>query len=765
MLLLDTKTKRVFYVLGDIDLPDGTVVGPETSIDNGIVTFDGTTGELIKSFTNITLIGDTLTQTANPGDIRIEAPNGQVKLGHDADYPQQFGCAVNTGEVAFAISTDSSNSAIVALRQGGSVRGVCGWHQFSSTMRMLAGDSFSGDDGIHMSTDGSFGLGGKNTDAAVAMNLKRSNRGFLPNRGTTAERTAISNPPDGLEYTDLDRDEKMIAWGGQWFTVGHTDPVINNAALLPPVVDGFHVWPDGTYRIKGSISSQYGHKRADGAKVYIYGKNLEDDVLEFTGGVDGTFTAASDNGSGGTTLTTASTTGFADGDVIFLPQSSVYSQEQRYTISNLVADTSFDIDVAFVGTDSGIFYKGAMFTDDETATGQDTALIRLENVGARMPNGGRLLDIQDGGNTRGTFWFKGGFLVGSATAFAELGTLHNCLFATFSDISICTLWDDGLHHNDINQFIINNQMTGWKDNGGIMFKGGDGTYNIFTVSGAGSIVQPQATESAYYFDPGATYLQPVVIDGIVNTGNFFATGSLDQESIYLECAAVGGVPDSETSAQVDVGANAQVTSVPATGANVLINSNQWASEEMERMSVDSNGVSTYLGLRGQRLKVGFSTTVQPSSGTNKTLKTQVVRISSTAVTVTFDNTTNTVNETGTALSNGDQVFFYDTTGTLPAELRTDVVYYVVGQATNSFQLAYTLGGTAIAFTDDGTPTNSYKAATLESIPAEGEADAGAPESISRFGKVKVLPGEKIAIVARNETDAIDIEVVSGGYVV
>jgi hypothetical protein len=168
-----------------------------------------------------------------------------------------------------------------------------------------------------------------------------------------------------------------------------------------PVTSGFHVWPSGTYRINGAISSQYGHKRADGAQVYIYGKNLQADTLTFTGGQDGTFTSATNPGGGKTTIVTTDTGTLENGDIVFLPETTVYDQEQRYTVSNLVANTSFDIDTAYISTDSGAWYEGRMFIDDETASSQENALLRIENVGLFISGGGRLLDFPDGGNTRG----------------------------------------------------------------------------------------------------------------------------------------------------------------------------------------------------------------------------------------------------------------------------------------------------------------------------------------------------------------------------
>jgi hypothetical protein len=263
----------------------------------------------------------------------------------------------------------------------------------------------------------------------------------------------------------------------------------------------------------------------------------------------------------------------------------------------------------------------------------------------------------------------------------------------------------------------------------------------------------------------ATYQQQVIFDGIANTGTFFESGSLDSTSKYIKCTSVGGVTDSATSAQIDVGANAQTTSVPAANAWVLINSNTWAATEEERTTVDSDGITLIDALDDVVLPVSFSVSIEPASGTNKTMQCRLINIDNISTDVTFTNGTNTINETGTALSDGDTISFYDTTGTLPAELRTDIIYYVVNQATNSFQVSYTSGGAAVAFTDDGTPTNNYKTAQINGILASANVDAGDAKSISRFGLVSVETNDKIGLIVRNGTDTNDINVTSGGYIV
>lgn len=86
---------------------------------------------------------------------------------------------------------------------------------------------------------------------------------------------------------------------------------------------------------------------------------------------------------------------------------------------------------------------------------------------------------------------------------------------------------------------------------------------------------------------------------------------------------------------------------------------------------------------------------------------------------------NVLAETGTGLANGDRVVFT----VAPAELRTDVAYYVVNKATDSFKVALTSSGTAITLAADQTGIKYIKAATtltdtLINTVAQAIFDAG-----------------------------------------
>lgn len=73
---------------------------------------------------------------------------------------------------------------------------------------------------------------------------------------------------------------------------------------------------------------------------------------------------------------------------------------------------------------------------------------------------------------------------------------------------------------------------------------------------------------------------------------------------------------------------------------------------------------------------------------------------------TSQNTGDTITSTAHGFANGDKVAFTDQHGySVPTGLTADTVYFVVGQTANTFQVAATAGGAAIAITADG--TNHY----------------------------------------------------------
>ena len=132
------------------------------------------------------------------------------------------------------------------------------------------------------------------------------------------------------------------------------------------------------------------------------------------------------------------------------------------------------------------------------------------------------------------------------------------------------------------------------------------------------------------------------------------------------------------------------------------------------LTISTNwGAVTPVALTGAT--VAGSTTVLMASTTGITTGMQVTGTgtpSTTAIAVTLTDAGDTVNLTAHGLANGDEVSFatiVTTTGIV-----INKIYFVVGSAANTFQVALTVGGAAIALTTNGSGTLRYKA-TVSSI--------------------------------------------------
>jgi surface protein len=112
-----------------------------------------------------------------------------------------------------------------------------------------------------------------------------------------------------------------------------------------------------------------------------------------------------------------------------------------------------------------------------------------------------------------------------------------------------------------------------------------------------------------------------------------------------------------------------------------------------------------------------STTISMANTTGIAVGMQVTGVGSpltTAIDVSFTDAGDLVNLANHGLSNGDEVSFaarVTTTGIV-----IDRIYYVVNAASNTFQVAATLGGSALALTTNGTGTLRYRTQVVSINP-------------------------------------------------
>lgn len=81
---------------------------------------------------------------------------------------------------------------------------------------------------------------------------------------------------------------------------------------------------------------------------------------------------------------------------------------------------------------------------------------------------------------------------------------------------------------------------------------------------------------------------------------------------------------------------------------------------------------------------------------------------------------------GHGMSNGDRVMLFPAFGgTLPTGVSTGTIYYVVGVATNTFQVSTTSGGSAVTLSALGTGTGFFQRIVPEVFAAQGQITVAA----------------------------------------
>jgi arsenate reductase-like glutaredoxin family protein len=101
--------------------------------------------------------------------------------------------------------------------------------------------------------------------------------------------------------------------------------------------------------------------------------------------------------------------------------------------------------------------------------------------------------------------------------------------------------------------------------------------------------------------------------------------------------------------------------------------------------------------------------------------------STTAIACTFTDAGDLVNLTAHGLENGDQVSFATITTT--TGITNNTIYFIVNKTADTFQVAATSGGTAIALTSNGSGTLRYRS-VIESIVTNTSVTVSRPATSS-----------------------------------
>ncbi len=448
--------------------------------------------------------------------------------------------------------------------------------------------------------------------------------------------------------------------------------------------------------------------------------------------------------------------GTAVGGVITLAENIAYIQNGDYNQGTDVLKpnpTANSVNLFRSSNTSGFTHTytgtGAMVTDTALTTS-----IFFNEMQISTPNG-KVCDIQDttASGTGSVLFFTCQFLL-----CAELGSVQDVRFINFFSQEV--LCGQGWSFTDCNSITYNfiNRLLGL-NLASTVYITIDGNNGPIAING--NFFGTDTNESIFDIKSTSTTTGGIVSFNQFDTsggGDLYASGSKDQSDIEWKWIGSqgGNNEDSTVSAEGYLDGNTTATVIPVVNAWVIINASTWTNDLLERVTVASNGLLEYTGVNKTKLAVDANVAAEPASST-KDIAISILNVHAhDDFIVTFTNGTNLINETATALANGDTISFVNTQGTLPAELRTDVVYYVINQLTNSFQVSYTSGGAAVTFTDDGTPTNNYNTCDIRGSKPKQPIAANSPRDLVAQALVPVETGDQGALIIQNKTDAVDI---------
>lgn len=381
---------------------------------------------------------------------------------------------------------------------------------------------------------------------------------------------------------------------------------------------------------------------------------------------------------------------------------------------------------------------------------------RISDVTIIFTGGGTLFSLT-GTNPLGAFVIDNMLIVGAAS----LGTMSGFVF---TETAIRMLqFGTGLTFNNMALVEISRvQMLGTNQST---------TFINFTGTTSGPIVisdlAPTINTNEYLFDfnTGITYSGvavnnvTTVFAGSADYTQVFATGSNTQKSLGFNFAINEYIPDSTVSSEVGFQDNSAETVVDQVLVPVKVNGTYTNGFE-ERTTYSSDGYITHTGLEPVSVSVRAYISLEPVTGITILMGGYIGVVRTDTCGITFTNGTNTVNEVGHTLSNGDSIIF-GTDGTLPAEIRDDHFYWVVNAAADTFQISRTEGGAVHAFTDDGTGTHCYALGEyIESSEVTTSPSVNEPDNIVVESLVELFTGDKVFVLVDNHDSTSNIVVTS-----
>ena len=411
---------------------------------------------------------------------------------------------------------------------------------------------------------------------------------------------------------------------------------------------------------------------------------------------------------------------------------------------SLLVGTDFNID-SITSTTTGALFTSVNIT------------VTMKNLTLNAPNSSKLIDFSGTGAEVLVLQEIISFV---SPVIADISNVGNCIIQDCAFIGATT----GVTFSGTSNFGININLTLFSSFTGKAIDLGSAefdtiTFDALTFAGTGG----SSTD----------------LDGLASSGNikaggaarvngctFSSTGTklsnIESPDILWNFKENRRIKNSTVSAEIQVFGNSTTTTMHAQNARVIMDVTGVFGTELNRITVNTNGIGTYTGVEDVEILFDGNILLEPGSST-KDLACQFVSICLPQTVVTFTNGTDLINDTATPLIDGDQITFKDNAGTLPAALFDDVVYFVVNQATDSFQVEYEPGDGVIALADDGSGTNSYKIADLHGSIPHLPIAANSPRTLIPQALHTIITDDEATIVLINKDDGVSIDVIDAYF--
>ena len=277
---------------------------------------------------------------------------------------------------------------------------------------------------------------------------------------------------------------------------------------------------------------------------------------------------------------------------------------------------------------------------------------------------------------------------------------------------------------------------------------------------------PIAGDSGIHIDSGIIGFVTLNHVNIVKDygGLEYSATSLNQSHPLIKVKA-SSMASSTVTGEAELVTTQATIEIPVQGAYIIPNVAGWSVLVQERINIDSSGVAEYIGLTQELLPIDRDVKIDQTPSTYEIGIREWI-IKALPYDITFLSSANLILETNHGRSDGDTITFHDTAGTLPTELQNNghhPIYYVVNSQANAFYISYTSGGSPILFSDDGTPTNSYKIIKKHGSEPSQLITAGSAQVLSLKSLSPMSLGDKSIMTVINHDNNNTIRIYSGGY--